>query len=171
MKVSISTAAKMVGIERSTLYRHIEEKSITVEDKDSKRPKIDVSELIRVYGDKVKTLDQIETGQDNKQTDKVSHQTASNTSIEDKIELEILKERLKNFEKLHETEKGRLEEQIEMLKSALESEKQEKRTATAFLTDQRQDKSKIEELEKTVQSLFEQKNQRFWQSIFRKKTA
>lgn len=167
MKVSISTAAKMVGIERSTLYRHIEEKSISVEDKDSKRPKIDVSELIRVYGDKVKTLEQLKT----EQPEKVSHTTSSDTSIQEKIELETLKERLKNFEQLHSTEKKRLEEQIEMLKEVIESERQEKRAATALLTDQRQDKSKIDELEKSIQSIIQQKNQGFWQSIFRKKTA
>ncbi len=162
MKVSISTAAKMVGIERSTLYRHIEEKNITVEDKDSKRPKIDVSELIRVYGDKVKTLEQLKT----EQPEKVSHTTPSDTSIQEKIELETLKERLKNFEQLHSTEKKRLEEQIEMLKEVIESERQEKRAATALLTDQRQDKSKIDELQKSVQSIIEQKNQGFWKRIF-----
>jgi hypothetical protein len=53
-KVSISQAAKMAGIGRSTLYnKYINTGKITVESIDDKKM-IDVSELIRVFGSKIK---------------------------------------------------------------------------------------------------------------------
>jgi hypothetical protein len=53
-KVSISQAAKMAGIGRSTLYnKYINTGKITVESIDDKKM-IDVSELIRLFGSKIK---------------------------------------------------------------------------------------------------------------------
>ena len=54
MKVNISKAAEMVGVTRATFYRHIEKKGITVGEDADGNPQVDVSELIRVYGDRVK---------------------------------------------------------------------------------------------------------------------
>jgi transcriptional regulator of acetoin/glycerol metabolism len=39
MKVSISQAAKMAGVQRSTFYRHIDEKGISLEDKGQQAAK------------------------------------------------------------------------------------------------------------------------------------
>lgn len=77
---------------------------------------MDVSELIRVYGDKVKSPDQIR--QDNNPKE-VSYSTPSNTSIEEQIELHTLREKVKHLEEIRETEKRMLEEQIEILKNRL----------------------------------------------------
>lgn len=53
-KVSISQAAKMAGIGRSTLYnKYINTGKITVESIEDKKM-IDVSELIRVFGSNIK---------------------------------------------------------------------------------------------------------------------
>ena len=49
-QVSISKAAKLVGVSRSTFYRHIENKGISVSKNNDDKPVIDVSELVRVYG-------------------------------------------------------------------------------------------------------------------------
>ena len=162
MKVSISTAAKMVGVERSTFYRHVKEKGITLEDTNSKRPKVVVSELIRVYGDKIKTPEQLQK----ELNDNVSDKTISNTSIDEKIELGILKERLRHYEQLHTTEKTRLEEQIEMLKEMLQSEKDERKKATALLTDQRSEKDRISELQKSIQDLSDRQSRGLLQRLF-----
>ena len=51
MKYSISEAARIVGVTRKTLYKHIEKKPISTEKDDNDRPVIDASELMRVYGD------------------------------------------------------------------------------------------------------------------------
>jgi hypothetical protein len=45
MKVTKKLAAQMAGVGRTTFYHHIKDKPISVTD-----GKIDVSELIRVYG-------------------------------------------------------------------------------------------------------------------------
>ena len=163
MKVSITKAAKMVGVQRSTFYRHVKEKGISLEDTDTKRPKDDVSELVRVYGDQLKTIEQVEQKKQHKKND---NETLSNTSLEEKIEFETLKERVKYLETLHDTEKKRLEEQIELLKDMLESEKQERQKATALLTDQRSEKAKeaarLESLEKVVENLTKPKEKSWW---------
>lgn len=50
-KLNISQAAKRVGVSRQTFYRHIEKKGIsTTKDADG-NPLIDLSELLRVYGE------------------------------------------------------------------------------------------------------------------------
>jgi hypothetical protein len=134
MKVSISQAAKMAGVQRSTFYRHIDEKGISLEDKGSKRPKVDVSELVRVYGNKLKALEQTDNEEPSHE---LTDRTVSNTFIEGKIEVEMLREKLKHLEELKNTEKAHLEEQIAFLKAMLESEREERKRATAILTDQR----------------------------------
>jgi len=151
-KVNISTAAKMVGVDRSTFYRHVAEKGITLEEKNTKRPKVDVSELIRVYGDKVKTPDQI---QQQKNNNEVSPTTPHNTSTEEQIELHTLREKVKYLESLRESEKRSLEDQIELLKNLLETERAEKSKATALLTDQRSEADKLAAFEKTLKELSE----------------
>lgn len=151
-KVNISTAAKMVGVDRSTFYRHVAEKGITLEEKNTKRPKVDVSELIRVYGDKVKTPDQI---QQQKKNNEVSPTTTHNTSTEEQIELHTLREKVKYLESLRESEKRGLEDQIELLKNLLETERAEKSKATALLTDQRSEADKLAAFEKTLKELSE----------------
>lgn len=151
-KVNISTAAKMVGVDRSTFYRHVTEKGITLEEKNTKRPKVDVSELIRVYGDKVKNPDQVQQSND---THKVSPTTPLHTSTEDQIELHTLREKVKYLESLRETEKRSLEDQIDLLKNLLESERAEKNKATALLTDQRSGAEKLASLEDTLKTLSE----------------
>ena len=50
MKLNISQAAKAVGKDRKTLYRHAEKGKLTVEKNGNGSPVIDVSELERVYG-------------------------------------------------------------------------------------------------------------------------
>lgn len=59
-KVSVLIAAKMVGVSRATFYRHIDEKSISTEQDDNGNKVIDIAELVRVYGNKLKTLEDVE---------------------------------------------------------------------------------------------------------------
>ncbi len=50
-KLTITEAAKVVGISRMTLYKYIKSGIISVEKDQLGKPKIDASELIRVFGD------------------------------------------------------------------------------------------------------------------------
>jgi hypothetical protein len=81
-----------------------------------------------------KAPDQVQQSND---THKVSPTTPLNTSTEEQIELHTLREKVKYLESLRETEKRSLEDQIDLLKNLLESERAEKNKATALLTDQR----------------------------------
>lgn len=153
-KVSKSTAAKMLKMSRTTFNKDIVEKGISIDKSNPHRPMVDVSELVRVYGNRVKTLEQL---QDERQKPKLSEKTPQDTSIEEKIELETLRQKIKHVEELRATEKNRLEEQIEMLREMLDSEKEERKRATAQLTDQRsaadKDKDRFARLEKEIRTL------------------
>ncbi len=157
----------MVGVDRSTFYRHVEEKGITLDKTSTKRPLVDVSELIRVYGDKVKSPDQIR--QDNNLKE-VSHSTIPNNSVEEQIELHTLRERVKHLQELRDTEKRGLEEQIEILKKQVESERAERQRATALLTDQREDKqkedSRLSNIEKSIQTIYQNQNRSWRERLF-----
>lgn len=148
----------MAGITRQTLYRHIEEKGISVEDRDTKRPKIDVSELIRVYGDKVKVEDAEATAKKGQSND-----SEASTPVQ-KAEIEVLREKLKIFESERDRERRQLTEQIENLQSTLNKEQDMVNRVTAQLTDQRSDADKradkLEELENMVKGLAENQNRR-----------
>lgn len=167
MKVNITKAAKMAGVDRSTFYKHVEEKGISLDKTNAKRPLVDVSELIRVYGDKVKSPEQIR--QDNNRN-KVLDSTPSNTSIEEQIELHTLRERVKHLEELRETEKRGLEEQIEILKKQVESERTDRQRATALLTDQsenkKQEDTRLSNIEKSIQTIQQNQSRTLRERLF-----
>ncbi len=137
MQVSLSEAAKMAGITRSTLYAHIREKGITVIDADTKRPKIDVSELIRVYGDKVRPLSEIEA----QNTAKKSNSLDRPDTLA--VEIAVLRERLKTSEVERDRERRQLSDQIENLQELLKKEQEVVGKVTAQLTDQRSSADKL----------------------------
>ena len=162
MQVSLSEAAKMVGITRSTLYAHIKEKGISVIDAKTKRPKIDASELVRVYGDKVKPLDQVTASR------------ASKSAQEEQslaTEVAVLRERLKTADIERERERRQLSEQIENLQELLKKEQDVVGKVTAQLTDQRTSAEKytsqedeqakrVSEIETAVKALLDLQKQK-----------
>ena len=132
MKVSISKAATMAGVTRATFYRHIEKKGITVEKDNAGNPQIDVSELIRVYGDKVRTPEQVEK-------DKAKQPARQNreADTELRVEVEVLREKLRGIENERNRERDQLCAQIDLLKKSLEKAQEQAGRLTALLTDQR----------------------------------
>ena len=50
-KVNISQAARMTGKDRKTIQRHMEKGTLTFENDAQGRKLVDVSELVRVYGE------------------------------------------------------------------------------------------------------------------------
>lgn len=159
MQVSISTAAKMVGVTRSTLYDHIKEKGISLIDAGTKRPKIDVSELIRVYGpDNITPLEKLPDSA------KPANESAPPALA---TENAILKEKLQTFEAERDRERRQLTEQIDNLQESLKREQEAVSKVTALLSDQRSDAEKragqdttqakkLADLEQQVKDLAEQ---------------
>lgn len=143
MQVSISKAAEMVGVTRATFYRHVEKKGISLIKDDDGNPKVDVSELIRVYKDRVRvnsSQDELNTFD----TPQTIHPKQSNTPHTIQVEIEVLRERLTNLEtekSLLEKERGRerdqLQEQIDTLKDHLQNSQEQQKRLTLMLTDQR----------------------------------
>lgn len=158
MKVNKSEAARIVGVTRATLDRHIEKKGITVERDQDGNPKIDTSELIRVYGDKVKNpedKEELNTDHTPKIEQSIQHYTSEtehpiqgntshNTANHTLAEIEVLKEHVRHLEKMKEVfederdrEREQLNEQIENLRENLEKAQGHHNQLTALLTDQR----------------------------------
>lgn len=151
-KVSVSVAAKMVGVSRATFYRHIDEKSISTEQDDKGNKVIDVAELVRVYGNQLKTLEDVEKAEKAK---KKKGETGQDSEVVS-TELELMREKLKNLETERERERKQLSDQIGDLRSRLEKTEEQRIKAeeqkdrlTLMLTDQRSDKEKFEEKEKS----------------------
>lgn len=146
-KVSVTVAAKMAGVSRATFYRHIEEKPISTHKDDNGNTVIDVAELIRVYGDKLKTLEDAEKASKNK------NETSQDSDTT--LELAVLREKITSQTTERERERQQLTDQIEDLRARLEraeeqrvkSEEQKDRL-TLMLTDQRSEKEKIQEKDK-----------------------
>lgn len=190
MLVSISKAAEMVGVTRATLYRHIEKKGISVQKDEDNNPKIDISELMRVYGDKITPLEQLNTREEDR--DGRDNTTSEQPNLLDiKTELEVLKERLRNAaqergrtEEERKRERDQFTEQIEMFTKRLEASEEQQKRLTLLLTDQREEKEgrggeqnkKLQALEATVEELKKQnrrvlfelqkKNQGFFGRLF-----
>ncbi len=138
MQVTKPQAAKMVGVKRSTFYKHIKDKSISITNDN----KIDVSELQRVYGhENVVPLDQVP-----KENTASTKPTAEKALKEQIIKLETdleneKKERQKDKEELREmlnTYKEQNKELNNHLAKALDNSSEIKKA----ITDQRSDKDK-----------------------------
>jgi hypothetical protein len=136
MQVSITKASQMVGITRATFYRHIDKKGITIEKNEDNNPCVDVSELVRVYGHRVKPLEN--------DTDKIKQVEQDNTSEAIDGKLTLLKEKLKHLEELRVldkesslNQKKQFEEQIENLQDSLKLAQEGHNKAT-FLLEHKQ---------------------------------
>ena len=58
--VSLSEAARLAGISRSTLYERIKKGELSTTRSHHGRPMVQISELIRVFGDALQLPDTIE---------------------------------------------------------------------------------------------------------------
>jgi hypothetical protein len=147
--VSITNAADMIGITRATLYKHIEEKGISIIKEGNAHPKIDVSELIRVYGDNLKMPG--ETKQKKGADNTTKQKTIQNDG--DSIETALLEQKLEHVEELKRLEVRRLEDQIQLLEKMLDAEKEEKSKINLLLTDQREKTDRVGEWEQSMKAL------------------
>lgn len=138
----------MVGVSRSTLYNHIEQKRITVEPDLNGKPMIDTAELIRIYGDQVKMPDTPNNvGSDTERHEK-KRELDSADSVEMKYLIENLREKVSSLETERERERQQASEMIEILRSQVEKADAERQKLTAVLTDQRSEQQKKEEKER-----------------------
>lgn len=131
MKYSISEAARIAGVTRKTLYKHIDKKPISTEQDENGRPVIDASELMRVYGDQCRFNHE----NDNKESVS-SKQVSTDVSIPDSIEMAVTRKELEMLKTQMATERDGFEEQIDYLRKKLDEATSESRKLTALITDQ-----------------------------------
>lgn len=109
MRFSISKAAELARVSRATFYQHIEKHNIIIEDSESGRPKVPLSELTRVYGDIIQFATKKE----------VSNAEKQDTHISEKIENATLRAKVKHLEEVREVEKRGYEAQLQLLKAMI----------------------------------------------------
>lgn len=101
MEVNLTNACKMVGISRTTMYNKYVKNGVLSVQKREKQVFIDVSELVRVFGN-VKHLDEHGNVQKSLPMDDVLHNESNDLTIENarlKAENEQLKARLEDKDK------------------------------------------------------------------------
>ncbi|MEN6534280.1 MAG: hypothetical protein ABFD89_11500 [Bryobacteraceae bacterium] len=81
-KLNMTQAARRVGVSRQTFYRHIEKKGISTSQGADGNPVVDVSELLRVYGELL--------GHDDKRNAPTrQHATRSNDRSDTALQVEV----------------------------------------------------------------------------------
>ncbi len=144
MKVTKKLAAQMVNIGRTTFYRHITEKPISVDANGQ----IDVSELIRVYGsENVKTPDQLKQMKQSGVASGEHDGTQKTLSLE--ADILRLKEELETVNLERHRERSQLTEQIENLQSSLKHSMEQNGNLTRLLTDGRAQEEKLKNQKQT----------------------
>lgn len=152
-KYSVIQAAKIVGVERQTMYRHIASKPITTEKDRDGNQVIDASELIRVYGNNI-NFKAVEEGGDNKVTGKKlqnvtagdSDPAADMDSVIQVVKLEARIETLKSQLEAKDNEN-------DYVKSLLEEEKTERKKANNLLEDHRKEASRVDAWDKSLRAM------------------
>lgn len=140
-KFLVSEVARLRGVAPKTIYGHIKKKPISTELNDDGQTVIDLSELVRVYGN---NLDLAKLDENYEPP----RPSSSESSAEDAAQLSILEERLKSKEDLIRMQ----EERIQGLEGDLEEEKRERKRTTLLLEDHTKNK---DEESKKWQDVFE----------------
>lgn len=186
----MTEAAEMVGLKRPTFYRKIDELGIST-IKENGRQRVDVSELIRVFGSDVKLkssekpVDVKGRGGLSKVSKSISNDTQSGLASSENIDSRILIVQLEGELDKERELKKQIEEQIDFLKQQLEDEKSERKKAHALLTDQRQKTEQVlsqgqtknsdtdkkirilrQQNQKIMKELLAQKNKSIWKKLF-----
>jgi len=116
--VSISEAARLTGKSRRTLQRHIESGKLTKTYKNS-TPKIDTSELLRVYGEFIVTVANTTSHAS------ISHDTASNDTLMSQNKITLLQQEISYLKKIID-EKEKRNEDLKKAILLLEDKEKEK---------------------------------------------
>lgn len=151
MDVSISQAAKMAGVTRATFYRHIDKKGISVSKDDEGNPKVNVSELIRVYGDKIQHVKQSDTGRNTSNDAGLNtpKQVEGNTPVSAVQPLELLEEQ--NAFLKQELEKAN--QYHEELREDLNDQKEQNKRITLLLENHSKEKGASDDWRQSIKEL------------------
>ena len=144
--LSMSEAAEMVGLTRPTFYRKVEELGISTTDKDGKK-KVEVSELIRVFGSEVK-MNREEVSKKSADTVQAKSPVSNDTK-----DLEIRIARLEADLEAEKKLRHEAKESIEYFKGQVALEKEEKNKITLLLEDHNKKQDDAQDLSKAMAAL------------------
>lgn len=147
MKVSITKAAQLSGVSRTTLYTDMNSGKLTFHVEGKNKKTVDVSELERVYGS-LNVVDDPKVSRD-VQTEQ-SSLTPSNQPL---TELAVLRERIALSEKHAEQMKEQYESRIESLEGSLSKAQDGYNSVTKLLEDNTSQSDKSNEWEKAMKGI------------------
>lgn len=156
---SITEAAKIVGVARPTFYDHVKLKNITLIGADTKRPKVEASELIRVYeGERDLDFESVNrrksVSRDEGITEDLSEFTKTDTPRSVGLEAGLIREQLERERSLFEERIEQYENQLDHMKEILAKAQEGQNRLTLLLEDKREnDKSGDDKFKSVVEAL------------------
>ena len=151
MKVSITKAAELAGVSRTTLYNDMNSGKVTFVSSGKNKKVIDVSELERVYGS-IK----INSGQESS-TNVKTEQNFTQKKEEGAsalIELAVLRDKVDTLEAERKREREQFEDRIEQLQETL-NKTQDNQSKTTLLLEHYTKEGKGNEWEQAMKTLEE----------------
>lgn len=129
-RLNLTQAAKAAGVTRRTLYNHINQGKVTASRDEKNNPAIDVSELIRVYGNvnlpvkKVPTVSHRENTHKNFTPDALETVRNELAELKQAVTLMLEDKTAREEERRRgEDERRQLQEEVKRLGEQLEQEK------------------------------------------------
>lgn len=129
-RLNLTQAAKAAGVTRRTLYNHINQGKVTASRDEKNNPVIDVSELIRVYGNvnlpvkKIPTISQRENIQKNFTPDALETVRAELADLRQAVTLMLDDKAAREDERRRgEEERRQLQEEVRRLGEELKHER------------------------------------------------
>lgn len=129
-RLNLTQAAKAAGVTRRTLYNHINQGKVTASRDEKNNPVIDVSELIRVYGNvnlpvkKIPTISHRKNIQDNFTPDGLETMRAELAELKQAVTLMLEDKTAREDERRRgEEERQQLQTEIRRLGEELQREK------------------------------------------------
>lgn len=142
MQYTVNQAAKIVGITRQTIYRHIDKKPISVTLDDNDNQLIEASELMRVYGNDL-DFDAINNNKKPSVTPpKLQDVTRKTANVTPDVEVTIQVVKLEAEVKSLKEQLTAKEDHSNYVEKLLEEEKAERKKANNLLEDHRSKESK-----------------------------
>lgn len=141
MKLSMEQAAQVIGKTKKTIYNHKDRNKFSYEQDEEGRAVIDVSELLRVYGNTseiAQRLEELQSGSNENENVITQDYTDKKTTKKSSQDLSDYKMQIVRLEAELEKEKAiknRAEDEVEYFKSALEKSQETAQKVTMLLED------------------------------------
>lgn len=129
--LNLSQAAKAVGITRRTLYNHVRSGKVTISRDVKNNPSVDVSELIRVYGNvqlpekQIPTIIHRENTHKNFSSEQLDIMKKELADLKQAVTLMLEDKTTREKERQHYQEQQQtLQDEVNQLRKALEQERE-----------------------------------------------